>query len=230
VIDSLRLRVSMLCTAIAGGVMACATQQESARNTSAGGAAPMMMDVGGHRIEIAKPALAFPKNSGRMPAWVGYALARRMWVDLRFHQQFPAETTYRYSFEEELEARQIASKSWAAFDAQKQFTDRYFGDLHQIDNAGFLREYVWYCVPHPAWKQPAALRQAAFSAWMSAQLPEHQVETWVAVVPAGIGQRVILGVQPHRAVKCQVAPPDQPPPGPASMAPPPGTEEQTQLR
>lgn len=197
----------MLCTVIVGGVMACASQQDPARNTSAGGSARMM-------IEIAKPALDFPKSSGRMPAWLGYAIARRLWVDVRFHQKFPGETTYRYSFEEELEARQIAAKSWAGFNAQKRFTDRYFGDLHQIDDAGFLREYVWYCVPHPAWRQPTDLRQAAFSAWMSGHLPEHQVETWVAVVPAGVGQRVILGLEPHRPVRCQLAPVDQPLPGP----------------
>ena len=77
-IDSLRLRAWMLGTVIACGAMACASQQEAGRKGSAGGAAPMMMDVGGHRIEIAKPALAFPKNSGRMPAWLRYALARRM--------------------------------------------------------------------------------------------------------------------------------------------------------
>ena len=83
----------------------------------------------------------------------------------------------------ELEARQIASKSSAGFNAQKQLTDPYFGDLRRIDDAAFLRVYVWYCVPHPEWKQPAALRQAAFSEWMSAHLPEHQVETWSPSFP-----------------------------------------------
>ena len=211
-IDSLRLRAWILCTIVAGGLMACASQ--SARKTAGSGSSPMLMNVGGHWIELEKPALAFSKSSGRLNGWLGYALVRRLWVDIKFRQQFPAETAYRYTFEEELAAREGASKIWSSLKSKDQFIDPYFDDLHQIDDAGFFREYVWYCVPHPEWSQPAGLRQAAFSQWMSAHVPDHQVETWVAVVPGGGDQRVILGVQPHPPVKCQVAPAEQPPPEP----------------
>jgi hypothetical protein len=212
-IDSQRLRAWMLCTVIACGVMACASQQEPARK-AATGSSPALMNVGGHRIEIEKPAFAFSKSSGRLNGWLGYALVRRVWVDIKFRQQFPGETAYRYSFEEELDAREGASKIWSELKSKDHFIDPYFDDLHQIDDAGFFREYVWYCVPHPDWSQPTGLQQSAFSQWMSAHLPEHQVETWVAVVPGSAGQRVILGVQPHRPVKCQLAPAEQLPPGP----------------
>jgi hypothetical protein len=57
--------------------------------------------------------------------------------------------------------------------------DPCFGDLRKVDRAGFFREYVWYCVPHPPWKQPDGLRRQAFAPWASTQLPNHRVETWV---------------------------------------------------
>ena len=64
----------------------------------------MLIVVGTARIEVEKPALAFPKTSGRFDGWLGYALMRRIWIDTKFHERFKEESQYRYSFEEELDA------------------------------------------------------------------------------------------------------------------------------
>ena len=107
------------------------------------------------------------------------------------------------TFEEELDARESAAKIWGELSDKEHLTDPYFADLQKVGSAGFLREYVWYCVPHPPWKQAAGLRQEAFAQWLSERLPDHRVETWVSTFPAKSGGRVVLGVQPHQPTTCR---------------------------
>jgi hypothetical protein len=143
----------------------------------------MVIVAGSARIEVEKPALAFPKTSGRFHGWLGYALTRRIWIDSKFRERFKGERRYRYTNEEEFDARESASKIWSELDAKEHLDDRYFRDLGQIENAGFLREYVWYCVPHAHWSTPAGLRGEDFAKWMSSHLPSHVVETWSPLCP-----------------------------------------------
>ena len=162
----------------------------------------MVMMVGDHQLELDKPAMAFPKGSGQMEGWMGYALARRTWIDVKFRQRFPQEARYKYTFDEELYARGSAADMWTELNAKKRLSDRYFNELGQVHRAGFMREYVWFCVPHPSWSTPTGLRADAFSEWMSSHLPEHQVETRVAVVHSPKFEHVIIGSDAHQAQKC----------------------------
>jgi hypothetical protein len=191
-------------TALAFGLLACAAARSSqAKRTSADEASPTVMKVGGAEIEIAKRALAFPKSTGRFEGWLGYALAKWLWNDSKFRERFPGESSYRSTFEEELDARESAAQIWGELSEKEHLTDPYFAGLHKVDSAGFLREYVWYCVPHPPWKQATGLRQQVFAKWLSERLPDHRVETWVSTYPAKSGVRVVLGVQPHQPTTCR---------------------------
>ncbi len=172
----------------------------------------MVIAVGSARIEVEKVALAFPKTSGRFNGWLGYALARRIWIDSKFHKRFTNESRYQYTYDEELDARESASKIWSELAAKEHFDDRYFADLGRIEDAGFMREYVWFCVPHPAWIKPAGLKDANFAAWLSSNLPSHVVETWVSAMPLPRPQHVVLGLEAHRPMRCQA---------PGTMTPPP---------
>jgi hypothetical protein len=162
----------------------------------------MVMMVGHHRLELDKPAMAFPKGSGQLEGWMGYALARRTWIDVKFRQSFPQEPRYKYTFDEELYARGSAADMWTELSTKQRYSDRYFNELIQVHRAGFMREYVWFCVPHPSWSAPNGLRVDAFFGWMSAHLPEHQVETRVAVVHSPKLEHVIIGSNAHEAQKC----------------------------
>jgi hypothetical protein len=172
----------------------------------------MVIAVGSARIEVETVALAFPKTSGRFNGWLGYALARRIWIDSKFSKRFINESRYQYTYDEELDARESASKIWSELAAKEHFDDRYFADLGRIEDAGFMREYVWFCVPHPAWIKPAGLREADFAAWLSSSLPSHVVETWVSATPMPRPEHVVLGREAHRPMRCQA---------PGTMTPPP---------
>jgi hypothetical protein len=184
--------------------MACGVHGPWGGATTADGTSPLLIEVGNVRIEVEKRALSFPKTSGRFHGWLGYALARTVWTHVRFREQFPNESKYSYTFEEELDARESAAKIWGELSEEEHFVDAYFGDLQKVDRARFFREYVWYCVPHPPWKQPAGLRQEAFAKWLAAELPHHRVETWVTTIPGESGERVVLGVEPHRPTNCRI--------------------------
>jgi len=142
----------------------------------------MVMEVGDGKIELEKPVENLSATSGRFFGWLGYALVRRVWINVTFRERFPQESQYSYTFEEEVDARETAAKKWGQLNEKEHFPDPdpYFGDLQKVDRAGFFREYVWYCVPHPSWKQPEGLRRQAFARWVSTQLPNHRVETWVS--------------------------------------------------
>ena len=165
----------------------------------------MVMMVGDHEIEIDKPALSFPKGSGQMEGWMGYALARRTWIDVKFRKLFPSQTGYKYTFDEEVYARGGAAEMWSALDAKQKLSDRYFGELGSVRRAGFIREYVWFCVPHHGWNRPVGLRQDEFARWIAENLPDHQVETRVSVVHGKKMEHVIIGLDSHRPERCNVA-------------------------
>jgi hypothetical protein len=84
----------------------------------------MVIVAGSARIEVEKPALAFPKTSGRFHGWLGYALTRRIWIDSKFRERFKGEPRYRYTYEEEFDARESASKIWSELDAKGHLDDR----------------------------------------------------------------------------------------------------------
>lgn len=139
-----------------------------------------------------------------MTAWLGYAVTRRQWRLHTFKERFGTEGNYRYTFDEEVEARDNASRIWSETGAKRRNTDPYFASVEAIREAGFVREYVWFCVPHPPWDEPRGLRRIDFDRWMSKTLPNHSVETWVKVMTGPPHDRWIVGVQGHPRTPCEL--------------------------
>src|SRR6266436_6238390 len=48
-----------------------------------------------------------------LPAWLAYAGARAVWMEKRFQEHHPEAVEYRYSFEEEFEAREACLHVWS---------------------------------------------------------------------------------------------------------------------
>jgi hypothetical protein len=47
-----------------------------------------------------------------------------------------------------------------------------------VEQAGFMREYVWHYLHQQAWKQiPASIRMEAFETWQRSNLAEHKPMT-----------------------------------------------------
>jgi hypothetical protein len=158
----------------------------------------------GPEIEVAHQFLSVPASSGKMAAWLAYAMVRRQWIDFKFQDRFPQAHTYRYTFDEELDARDSTAAVWTEMREKEQLSDRYLGELSLVHTAGFMPEYVWHCVPHGPWRAPAGLRSAEFTRWLSERLPDHHVETWVAVLRGSDGRRVVVGIAPHKPERCAV--------------------------
>ena len=169
------------------------------------GANCSMIGCGGRQgpaIEVTRQFGSTPKGSGKLEAWLIYATVRGQWIDFKFLDRFPQERTYRYTFDEEVDARDSAAAVWTELRQKEQLSDRYLGELALVHTAGFMREYVWYCVPHGPWRAPSGLRSTQFANWFSERLPEHHVETWVSVVRGSDGRRVVVGIAPYKPQKC----------------------------
>jgi hypothetical protein len=84
------------------------------------------------------------------------------------------------SFEEEVRARRVAVNVFRTLARQdSSFRSAYFSDLDQVDEAGFLREYVWRYLHAPSWdRQPEGLKLHAFDLWRSGHLLHHHAVTY----------------------------------------------------
>ncbi len=141
-------------------------------------------------------------SSGQLEAWLGYAMARMVWIDGKFHEHFPEDATYQYSFSEELYARDALVAIWTDLKTEQGLGDRYLEDLSRVYAAGFLKEYVWLCIGHPSWQESPGLPVKEFGSWMRDHLPSHKVETWVSVRKKGDSYKAFVGHPPHPARVC----------------------------
>jgi hypothetical protein len=155
-------------------------------------------------VEVARPFFQLPEDSGERSAWMAYGMKRRLWIDGTFHEKFPEEKSYRYTFDEELDARATVAEIWAELRDKDHVTSQYFAELDRVRTAGYMREYVWHCLPHDAWSAPLGLRSREFAQWLSANLPDHVAITPVAVRPAADGVHVIIGLPAHPPQRCAV--------------------------
>jgi hypothetical protein len=195
--------ITILTVLLGAVVLACASQQEPRATSPTLTRLVRTGEPGGPAVEIdLSRGVHADKNAGRMEGWFGYAVTRRHWRLKRFQERLGKEVAYQYTFEEELESRSNAAQIWGELSAQKKLTDPYFADLERVRAAGFMREYVWTCVPHPDWAEPAGIRHAEFARWLSLQLPHHQVETWVTVLYGEARDRWIVGVEAHPRRHC----------------------------
>jgi hypothetical protein len=159
----------------------------------------------GPAVEVAPTFFELQEKSGQREAWLAYAMKRRLWIDGTFHERYPRETVYRYTFEEELDAREAASSVWAEMRDGNRLSDRYFEELDRVRSAGYLPEYVWYCLPREHWETPRGLRTREFAQWLNANLPEHVVITGASLSRAADGLHMVVGVAAHPPRRC-VAP------------------------
>jgi len=163
-------------------------------------------------VEVAGSFADDARGSKTLPAWLLYAMKRRVYIDITFYERAPKGSAYRYTFEEELDARDGLAGLWAEMRAKESVSDSYLDEVSQVQRAGFMKEYVWHCVPHPAWAAPPGLRSAEFSTWLAEKLPQHRVETWVKTLPSSEGTRVLIGVSAHAPTACSAPVPGGAPP------------------
>jgi hypothetical protein len=119
---------------------------------------------------------ATPEQESRI--WLAYLFARAAFAAKETRGVLAAGERDA-SFEEELRGRTIAVSMFRALRRNDARLDSdYFSDIERVDDAGFLREYVWSYLRHASWTtQPAGLNLAAFDAWRAAHLVDHVAVT-----------------------------------------------------
>ena len=108
--------------------------------------------------------------------WLAYAGSRVVWMEKTFFERNPGAAAYRYSFAEEVEARDWCAQVWRDLKAKDGRSDRYLDDLVAVQEAGFLREYTWVFLRDAGWSAPEGLRLTEFDQWRRLHLPAHRPE------------------------------------------------------
>ncbi len=112
-----------------------------------------------------------------LPAWLAYAATRALWMETTYQERHPS-AEYRYSFDEELEAREVCLKIWKRLkEKQAKLKDKYLDELLSVQQADFLREYVWWNYFVREWRpQPAGLELDRFKQWAAKNLKKHNLQ------------------------------------------------------
>lgn len=93
---------------------------------------------------IDKPALA--------AVWHQYGEMKVDWRTERFQSQFPNETKYRYTFEEEYECRMHLAEQWEKLKSENpRFSDEYLDNLVKVKNSRYFREYIYSYFKEGSW-------------------------------------------------------------------------------
>jgi hypothetical protein len=124
-----------------------------------------------------------PKDA--LPAWLIYAGERSLWMKTKFYQEHPSASSYRYTFREELDARNYCSRIWIELKEKNGLQNRYLDDLILVQKSGFLPEYVWSYFRSDDWVKPEGLLLDDFDKWRSVHLTEHIPETRANVLFTG---------------------------------------------
>ena len=113
-------------------------------------------------------------------AWRMYLVERQCYIAVnQIDMILPHPGIVIPIFEEELLARKTLIKIWKEEKQKnKKINDQYLNDLILVDDANFLREYVWTYLKQKTWKkQPKNLKLQEFDAWRKKNLKYHKVET-----------------------------------------------------
>src|SRR5262245_37521094 len=106
------------------------------------------------------------RSQTALQVWLVYAGARALWIDGKYRKTHPGATQYSYTFEEEVDGRKAAALFWRILREKKPpGGERYFDDLVAVDDAKFMREYVWTFHRAKSWPTPAGLKLSAFEKW-----------------------------------------------------------------
>jgi hypothetical protein len=121
----------------------------------------------------------------RSAAWVTYAGVIR--DDMaRFYQSNPRSAVYERPLKVEVEARRRMLETWRQLREQRIESDvDYLDDLARVEDAGYLREYVYVLVSQDHWKEPGDLDRSGFQAWRERELPDHAAQTYGNVLLSG---------------------------------------------
>ncbi len=119
--------------------------------------------------------------------WLAYGVALANWASSSGELERAPLGPYVPSFEGEVAARTMLIKIWHELLEKNPKPFAYMDALVRVEQAGFLREYVWTVHWRSSWKQqPADLRIAEFYAWQRKELVGHEPRTGsrVRIVPA----------------------------------------------
>jgi hypothetical protein len=113
-----------------------------------------------------------------VPAWLYYAGSRSLWIEKKYWERNPGATSYEYTFEEEVAARQACAAVWQhARESQNAKPDRYLDELVAVAKAGYVPEYTWAYFKQSQWAQPPELRMSEFDVWRKMHLMNHRPKT-----------------------------------------------------
>jgi len=118
-------------------------------------------------------------------AWMAYGLKRVLWLKGDFVKNFPKEKEYRYTFQEEVDARGTLAQVWIELQqADPSRKDKYLDELALVHKNNFMKEYVAVYLKRPGWKIDNSLKLDDFKKWAKANIPGHKALTLADVKPA----------------------------------------------
>jgi len=126
----------------------------------------------GDTFYLADRALA--DDDAVLQSWVSYSLARST-CQLQIGGPNPARSS---SFDCELTARRLLLETWNEHKMMNPpLVDSYLDELAQVQDAGYLDEYVAHHFSKNHWQLPDDLGIAEYSSWQRLHLDLHKVET-----------------------------------------------------
>jgi hypothetical protein len=136
------------------------------------------------RIGLAAPTVVLrydPDKPNRNSAviWLGYLVSRTAFHK-KHHLPIPGSGEIIPSFEEEVDARTTAARTYREFKAKDaKIKDSYWETLSEIERRGFVAAYAWTFLHRKEW--PSSVRPAnlaEFNAWKQRALPRHVPRTY----------------------------------------------------
>lgn len=115
-------------------------------------------------------------------AWMAYGLNHVLWHREEFSKKFPDETSYRYTFEEEVDCRTTLAKVWTELrQANPALKDKYLDELASVYSSGFIKKYVFSYFNLPEWQVNEDLKIDDYRVWAEENIPGHEPQTLVTV-------------------------------------------------
>lgn len=124
------------------------------------------------------------EKEGIGAAWLAYGLERILWHKVKFFKEFPREKEYRYTYQEELEARSSLAKVWIELcQTDPTLKDKYLDELSRVYKNSFLKEYVFFYFNRSEWTENENLKMNDFMLWVKRNMPGHKSVTLVVISP-----------------------------------------------
>jgi hypothetical protein len=114
------------------------------------------------------------------PAWFAYALELSRHARENPDAGPPCGGLLDPPFELEVEARRAALREYRARPVHGRRSN-YFNALARVEDAGFLKEYVWHYLHRDSWGAAPALNMSGFEEYRARDLVTHSVQTGARV-------------------------------------------------